>query len=181
MRRSIEAHRCVPRTRGTARQCKQADLHCGSVGCRLQSTHLQLLAHAHVHMTCCVCRHMHMRMYVAYGIGASRKRLRVAAVVHSSSSTRRAASARRCALGSMHAAARVHGRAACNPRRQRWQPHVPVPRLQPCVPTDRCPLGAPYLPSISPLSPLYLAIPPHRSVRSRSTWRLLRRATRHAR
>ena len=108
-------------------------------------------------MTCCVCMHMHMRMYVAYGIGASRKRLRVAAVVHSSSSTRRAASRRRCALGSMHAAARVHGRAACNPRRQRWQLHVPVPRLQPCVPTDRCPLGAPYLTSsISPLSPLYL-------------------------
>ena len=104
-------------------------------------------------MTCCVCRHMHMRMYVAYGIGASRRRLRVAAVVHSSSSTRRAASARRCALGSMHAAARVHGRAACNPRRQ---PHLPVPRLQPCVPTDRCPLGAPYLTSISPRSPLYL-------------------------
>ena len=73
-------------------------------------------------------------MYVA--TGASRKRRRRAAAAHSSKSTRRVASARRCALGPMRTAARMHvycslgacdcslnafmGVTPCNPRRQRW-------------------------------------------------------------
>ena len=73
-------------------------------------------------------------MYVA--TGASRKRRRRAVAAHSSKSTRRVASARRCALGPMCTAARMHvycslgacdcslnacmGVTPCNPRRQRW-------------------------------------------------------------